>query len=148
MNNLWHSPKDETDEDHGLVDSREISVHKSGETIDIQDITQSQVQLFDSLNLVDKIVEHLSSHGNPQFSGISDKRFQEMKKAVFLNWFNYDFSKKTEVFNKYTSHEVNFFLFKKDPEFYSKVVKVFVQNKMEKMLVDYYMLAMDKDTPN
>ena len=28
------------------------------------------------------------------------------------------------------------------------VEKVFVQNKMEKMLVDYYMLAMDKDTPN
>ena len=49
-----------------------------------------------------------------------------MKKAVFLDWFTYDFSKKTEVFNKYTSHEVNFFLFKKDPEFYSKVVKVFV----------------------
>lgn len=71
-----------------------------------------------------------------------------MKKAVFLNWFTYDFSKKTEVFNKYTSHEVNFFLFKKDPEFYSKVVKVFVQNKMEKMFVDHYMLAMDKDTPN
>ena len=67
---------------------------------------------------------------------------------MFLDWFTYGFEKKRELYCKYTSHELNFFLFKKDPEFYSKVVKVFVESKMEKMFVDWYLLAMDTHAPN
>ena len=40
-------------------------------------------------------------------------------------------------------HELNFFLYKRDREFYDQVVKDFIGNKMEKTFVDWYLLGID-----
>ena len=51
-----------------------------------------------------------------------------------------DFDTKLKTFSKYSSHELNFFLFKKDREFFDKVVKELISNKLQKTFVDYYLL--------
>jgi len=38
---------------------------------------------------------------------------------------------------------LNFFLFKRDKQFYDKVVKVLVQNKLEKTFMDQYLLGIE-----
>ena len=50
---------------------------------------------------------------------------------------------KQTLFTKYTCHEVNYFLYKRDQDFYQKVVRNLVENKLEKTFVDWYLLGMD-----
>ncbi len=47
---------------------------------------------------------------------------------------------KLKKYDKYASHELNLFVYFKDKEFFEGVVKVFIRNKKEKTLVDYYLL--------
>lgn len=39
---------------------------------------------------------------------------------------------------------MNFFIFKRDPPFYQEVVKPYVENKLEKTFIDWYMLGADE----
>ena len=39
-------------------------------------------------------------------------------------------------------HELNFFIFKKDHEFFKQVVREVIENKLEKTFIDNYMLAL------
>ncbi len=43
---------------------------------------------------------------------------------------------------------MNFFLFKKDKDFFNKVAKKYIQNKMEKTFVDWYLLGIEQDSNN
>ena len=38
---------------------------------------------------------------------------------------------------------MNFFLFKRDKEFYNKAVKMLIENKLEKTFIDHFLLGMD-----
>ena len=53
----------------------------------------------------------------------------------------FDFNQKCLQFSEYACHELNFFIFKKDREFYNNVVKFLIENKLEKTFVDQYLLA-------
>jgi len=48
-------------------------------------------------------------------------------------------------FNEHTSHELNFYIYMKDKEFFENVVKVFIANKLEKDVVDYVLLGLYKE---
>ncbi len=43
------------------------------------------------------------------------------------------------------SHELNLFLYKKDPTFFKAVVLPFLHNKMEKTFIDHYLLQNDAE---
>ena len=47
---------------------------------------------------------------------------------------------KNKLFYKHFSHEFNIFLKLKDPQYFQKIVKPFLECKMEKQFVDYYLL--------
>ena len=53
----------------------------------------------------------------------------------------YNFKRKCKIFSKYTCHELNFFIFKRDKDFFNEVVKLLIENKLEKTFVDQYLLA-------
>lgn len=63
-----------------------------------------------------------------------------------LKWHMFDFDKKLLSYSKYHSHELNFFIYKKDKEFFENVVVEKINTKMEKTFVDWYLLskAVDK----
>lgn len=47
---------------------------------------------------------------------------------------------KLKKYDEYACHEINLFIHQKDPEFFGKVVKPFIQNKIQKTFVDHYLL--------
>ena len=73
---------------------------------------------------------------NRQFTQSDDDQFQRLIRSVFLPWHSFDYYKKCSLFSQHTCHELNFFLFKRDQEFFEKVVKMLVENKLEKQFVD------------
>lgn len=56
-------------------------------------------------------------------------------------WENLSEDSKSEKIKKFYSHELNIFVFCKDPEYFDRVLKPFIQNKLEKDLVDLYLLG-------
>ncbi len=47
---------------------------------------------------------------------------------------------KLKKYDKFASHELNLFVYFKDMEFFEGVVRIFIKNKKEKSIVDYYLL--------
>ena len=57
-------------------------------------------------------------------------------------WARGSFSKeqKSSFYSKFMSHEINLFLNKRDPAFFKSVVLPMLRYKMEKQIVDFYLL--------
>ena len=49
------------------------------------------------------------------------------------------------MFSEHTCHELNFFLYKRDKDFFNKIVKELIKNKLEKTFMDHYLLGIDGD---
>jgi hypothetical protein len=61
-----------------------------------------------------------------------------------LEWSTYEPNKKLSFFSKNACHELNYFIFKRDKPFFDQFVKVFIQNKIEKTFVDWFLLSIDQ----
>ena len=58
-----------------------------------------------------------------------------------LNWHNYSKEEKDRYFTNFYCHELNLFIYKKDKTYFDKTVRPFIKCKMEKDLVDHYLLG-------
>lgn len=96
----------------------------------------------------DKVVDP----GDGQFALIdSVEQLFELQRSTFGNtlsdwhfikrWSSLDRSEKLEKYNEFCSHELNFFLYCKDREFFNEVGKPFLKNKARKDIVDYFLLG-------
>ena len=70
-----------------------------------------------------------------------DQKLKTLVQDYLLKWHKFDFDKKLQSYSKYHSHELNFFIFKKDKEFFENVVLDKINTKMEKTFVDWYLLS-------
>ena len=69
--------------------------------------------------------------------------FKKIAKLDFVfKWNLMSKDEKEKHLSEYFSHEFNFFLKKKDPEFFESTVRRILSSKMEKTLVDFYLLDM------
>ena len=59
---------------------------------------------------------------------------------MYWNWFNFSTSEKLHYFNEYYCNELNLFLYIKDRDFFTTYAKNIIQDKIEKTLLDYYLL--------
>jgi hypothetical protein len=59
---------------------------------------------------------------NQSFNDSKDGQFDDLVRDIFLPWLTFDYDKKCSKYSEHTCHELNFFLFKKDREFFEKVV--------------------------
>ena len=57
-----------------------------------------------------------------------------------IKWPTYNQDKRLKVYSDFYSHEFNLFLKFKDPSYFESVVRPFLQNKIEKTFVDYWLL--------
>ena len=89
----------------------------------------TQVQLIDDLKKVKTILEESTR--------------QKLSKDwdFLIEWPSLSEKVKKEKFSLYTSHELNFFLSQKDPEFFREIVQPFIASKFQKTFVDYYLLG-------
>lgn len=107
---------------------KQITVVPAGTTFTLHDITTSRFEAYDSLARVYSLYTTLSH----------DPKLAEFE--FILRWPKLKDEEKRELYSKYASHELSFFLFKKDPQFFKKVIVPYLANKKDKTFLDNFLL--------
>lgn len=116
--------------------NRGTSTINKGTKYQVKDLTSTEIQIVDSISKLlplQKIL--LQSRGQDNQNG--GYGFWSFLK----DWGSYSNDDKLKKYDKFASHELNIFIFFKDREFFNKVVKPFIFNKVEKSIVDYALLG-------
>ncbi|MFP6765316.1 MAG: hypothetical protein VB858_16930, partial [Planctomycetaceae bacterium] len=97
---------------------------KKGDQLKVQDVTTSRIKLYDSLSKTYRLMTTLSKDPT-----LAEFRF-------ILDWPQLKPEDKREKYSRYACHELNFFLFRKDPEFFEKVIRPYIASKKDKTFMD------------
>lgn len=111
-----------------FTQQKQISIVPKGAKFRLADITTSKFEAYDSLARVYSLYATLSH----------DPKLAEF--AFLLNWPKLKPEEKQALYSKHASHELSFFLAKKDPEFFKKTVQPYLANKKDKTFLDRYLL--------
>lgn len=114
-----------------FTQQKQITVVAKGGKFRLADITTSKFEAYDSLARVYSLYTTLSH----------DPKLAEF--AFILNWPKLKPEEKQTLYSKHASHELSFFLAKKDPEFFKKVIQPYLANKKDKTFLDRYLLEED-----
>ncbi|NLI76920.1 MAG: hypothetical protein GX442_10830 [Candidatus Riflebacteria bacterium] len=112
-------------------EQRNISLVTKGQAFTIADIRTTKLEVYDSLAAVYRLLSTL----NP------DPALVEF--GFILNWPKLSTAEKRTLYSKYACHELSFFLFRKDPEFFTSVIKPYLKNKKDKTFLDHWLLEDD-----
>ncbi|MCH2123741.1 MAG: hypothetical protein MK165_03055 [Pirellulaceae bacterium] len=110
---------------------KSISVVATNEVFELPDITSSRFEAYDSLSSVYSLFVTLSN--DPHLT----------KFSFILDWPQLTPEQKRANFSQHACHELSFFLFKKDPEFFAEVVQPFLGNKQDKTFLDQWLVEAD-----
>ncbi len=114
-----------------FTQQKQISLVRAGEPFTLDDITSSKFEAYDSLARVYLLFTTLTH--DPK---LADFQF-------VMNWPTLKPEEKRAMYSKYASHELSFFLAKKDPEFFRTVIKPYLANKKDKTFLDQWLLEAD-----
>ena len=122
---------DVLDPEKHFSQSKQTQVLKKGDTLKIDDIVSAEFQIYDDLKDVFTLLETLnkSTHLN--------------KFRFILDWNQKKEAEKNELYSKYACHELNFWLSRKDKDYFEKVVVPHLENKRSKTFMDHYLLKED-----
>jgi hypothetical protein len=95
------------------------------------DITSSRFELYDSLAKVYSLYTTLSG----------DAKLAEF--SFVTRWPQLPDEEKRAKYSEFACHELNLFLYHKDPEFFRAVVAPLLENKKEKQFLDLWLLGSD-----
>ncbi|MBS0262067.1 MAG: hypothetical protein JSS02_08915, partial [Planctomycetes bacterium] len=108
-----------------------VSVVPGRQPFVLPDITTSKFEAYDSLARVYKLFTTLTH----------DPKLAEF--GFVLNWPQLKPAEKQALYSQHASHELNFFLAKKDPEFFQQVIRTYLANKKDKTFLDHWLLEDD-----
>ncbi len=114
-----------------FTEQKQITIVPAGQKFTLHDITTSKFEAYDSL---------------PRVYGLYATLNHDAKLAEFdfiLRWPSLKDEEKRELYSKYASHELSFFLFKKDPAFFKTVIAPYLKNKKDKTFMDHFLLEDD-----
>ena len=112
-------------------EKQEITLLNKGQTFSIIDAGTSSMEVYDNLPRLYRLYSTL----NPS-NDLAEFNF-------ILRWPSLKPEEKREKYSKYACHELNFFLFKKDPEFFKAVVQPYLNNKKDKTFMDHVLIGAD-----
>ncbi|MHB8865606.1 MAG: hypothetical protein ACYC6N_24785, partial [Pirellulaceae bacterium] len=112
-----------------FTQQKQISIVDQGETFRVEDITTARFELYDSLTKVHALMVTLSN--NPSLVEFN----------FILNWDQLKAEEKRAKYSKYACHELNYFVFRKDPAFFESVVFPYVKNKKDKTFLDQWLVG-------
>ncbi len=122
------------DPEKPFTEQKKVSALKAGEKFVLNDITTSKFEAYDSLPKVYSLLNTLSGNST-------------LQEFVFINnWPGLKPEEKQEKYSKYACHELNFFIYRKDPEFFKKVIQPYLKNKKDKTFLDRWLLEEDLDS--
>ncbi len=114
-----------------FTQQKQVSLVKGGQPFTIADVVGSRFQMYDSLPKVYLLYATLSKDPNlAEFSFI-------------LTWPKLKIEEKRALYSKFACHELHFFLYKKDSQFFADVVKPYLRNKKDKTFMDHWLLGDD-----
>ncbi len=117
------------DPEKHFTEQKLISVIEKGVEFTLSDITTSDFEIYDSLARIHSLFTTLTSNSTlVEFS-------------FLLRWPELTDDEKSDLYSRYACHELNFFLFKKDPEFFSTVVLPNLRNKYHKTFLDEWLIG-------
>ena len=122
---------------HGLDASKHFAEQKNvtllgkGEGLEVGDLSTAKVETYDDLSDVFTLYTTLSGNRN-----LAEFRF-------ILDWPGLEEADKRAKYSRYASHELNFFLSRRDPQFFAKVVQPYLTNKKDKTFMDHYLVGSD-----
>ncbi len=114
-----------------FTQQKQISVLKAGGKLELADITSARLEVYDSVARVHGLYWTLT--GDPKLAEFS----------FVGNWPNLKDEQKRELYRKFASHELHFFLMRRDPDFFRQAILPYLANKKEKQFVDRWLLAAD-----
>lgn len=114
-----------------FVEQKEITAFTKGQTLTLDDIGSSRLETYASVGRVYRLYQTLSN----------DPKLVEF--SFVLDWPKMKPEQKREKYSQFACHELNFFLSKKDPEFFEKVVQPYLKNKKDKTFLDHYLIGDD-----
>ena len=120
------------DPEQHFTEQKQVSpLPTSTSSLELEDITTSKIEIHDSLARVFSLFSTLTSNATlSEFSFIID-------------WPTLSQTDKRKRYSEYACHELNLFLWKKDPDFFAGVVKPYLRNKKDKTFVDRFLLDDD-----
>lgn len=119
------------DPDAAFTERKRISTLAAGDIFRIDDISTADFEVYDSLDKAYRLLETLSG----------DATLGEF--GFILRWPEMDPAEKQKTYSEYACHELNFFLFHKDPGFFETAVRPYLQNKKDKTFMDHWLLGAD-----
>lgn len=63
--------------------------------------------------------------------------------AWLIEWPTLSAARKSELYSRYACHELHFFLARRDPEFFARVIAPYLVSKRDKTFMDHYLLGSD-----
>ncbi len=110
---------------------KQITVMDKGDKITIDDLASSRFESLDSLSRIYWLFVTLSS----------DDQLQEFD--FVLEWPKLEARERLEHYSTSASHELNFFLYHKDRDFFDAIVRPYLANKQHKTFLDDWLLNAD-----
>ncbi len=98
---------------------------------EIADAVTAKFETYDTVAKAYRLLSTLG--GNPTFEEFS----------FVANWADLDAKEKQRLYSKYACHELSFFLFHKDPEFFKTVIAPYLKNKKDKTFMDRWLIVDD-----
>ena len=114
-----------------FAQQKQVSVLDGKQPLAIADITSARLETYDSLAKVYSLYVTLSN--NPTL----------IEFGFLMNWPNLKPDEKRAQYSKYACHELQFFLYHKDPEFFRTVVQPYLKNKKNQQFLDHWLLGDD-----
>ncbi len=119
------------DPNQAFSQQKQISLIQTGDKFRVDDIRTGRFELYDSLAKAYRLYETLQPHPH-----LNDFRF-------VLRWQEMPEEERRSLYTKYACHELNFFLSRKDPDFFHAVVQPYLRHKLHKTFLDHYLLEDD-----
>jgi hypothetical protein len=114
-----------------FTEKKQSTVLAKGETLTLADILTSDLETYDSLTGVHSLFTTLSNDA------------KLAKFAWVMQWPKLKDEEKRAKYSEFACHELSFFVARKDPAFFQKVVVPYLRNKKDKTFVDEYLLGAD-----
>jgi hypothetical protein len=110
---------------------KHVALLQKGQSFEIADILSTEFAEFTSLQQIFALLQTLCR----------DSRLKEFE--GLMRWPKMTDAQKQAFYGKHASHELHFFLYRRDKEFFQKIVKPYIANKYEKTFLDHWFLGHD-----
>jgi hypothetical protein len=111
------------------------STLQPGETLRVDDIQSAEVVTYETFDQVFTLFDSMASAQS------SKLRAQLLEFSFLVDWPQLEHKVKLQFYNRYASHELHFFLHRKDRSFFDAVVAPFLRNKLQKHFIDTLLLG-------